>query len=273
MLLAGFLFPVVLDTTTFALTGQVGPPSKDSSSSDKMETIKVDAIKLEADEQQMDLSSRLRLIFSVLVGDSLHNLCDGFFIGAGFRYCGDSRGWSIAAASIIHEIAQELSDYTLLTGKVSRAQSLYVEALLFIRLIPMSQGKLPPFVALALNFLSGLSTLLGVLIILSVDISGASVGLLLSFSGGVFIHIACVEAMPVANQNARTLSARVCCVILFVVGAVAIGLVLLDHSHCTLSAPSGDGSDSHGHDHGSHAGDSHGSHAGDSHDSHAGHGH
>ncbi|KAL3921335.1 MAG: hypothetical protein SGPRY_004940, partial [Prymnesium sp.] len=117
MLLAGFLFPVVLDTITFALTGQVGRPSKDSSSSDKMETVKVDAIKLEADEQQMELSSRLRLIFSVLVGDSLHNLCDGFFIGAGFRYCGDSRGWSIAAASIIHEIAQELSDYALLTGK------------------------------------------------------------------------------------------------------------------------------------------------------------
>lgn len=123
------------------------------------------------------------------------------------------------------------------------------EPLHFRRLHSVSQGKLSPVIALSLNFLSGLTVLFGVLIILSVDIASSSVGLLLSFSGGVFVHIACVEAMPTANQNARTLSTRVCCIIFFIIGAIAIGLVLLDHTHCTLSAPSGDGSDDDGHGH------------------------
>lgn len=127
MLLSGFLFPTVLDTVTFALTTHGRSPPTASSSFDGERAIKVDAITVEA--EQTELTGRLRLIFSVLIGDALHNLCDGFFIGAGFRYCGDSRGWSIAAATIIHEIAQELSDYTLLTGKVGHARTVCGEGM------------------------------------------------------------------------------------------------------------------------------------------------
>ena len=56
-------------------------------------------------------------------------------------------------------------------------------------------------------------------------------------SYGRYIHLACSEAMPVMYENAKTLRVRLLCLLAFAVGAVAIGLVLLDHGHCSLSPP------------------------------------
>ena len=46
----------------------------------------------------------------------MHNLCDGLFIGVGFLACGPTLGWSITAATVYHELAQEISDYLILTN-------------------------------------------------------------------------------------------------------------------------------------------------------------
>eukprot|EP00962_Isochrysis_galbana_P031720 scaffold10353_cov127-Isochrysis_galbana.AAC.7 len=59
---------------------------------------------------------RIRVVSGVLVGDALHNLCDGVFIGAAFLSCGNSFGWAVAGASIAHEVAQEISDFIVLTA-------------------------------------------------------------------------------------------------------------------------------------------------------------
>ena len=47
--------------------------------------------------------------------DFFHNLVDGFFIGAAFHGC-KQLGWSITAATIAHEIPQEVADFYLLTS-------------------------------------------------------------------------------------------------------------------------------------------------------------
>jgi zinc and cadmium transporter len=67
--------------------------------------------------------------WSVLVGDSIHNFCDGVLIAAAFLT--DTRlGMVTALAIIAHEIPQEVGDYiVLLNAGLSRARALLYNAL------------------------------------------------------------------------------------------------------------------------------------------------
>ncbi len=67
--------------------------------------------------------------WSVLVGDSIHNFCDGIIIAAAFLT--DVRlGVVTAAAIVAHEIPQEVGDYiVLLNAGFSRAKALLFNAL------------------------------------------------------------------------------------------------------------------------------------------------
>jgi zinc and cadmium transporter len=67
--------------------------------------------------------------WSVLLGDSIHNFCDGVIIAAAFL--ADTRlGVVTAAAVIAHEIPQEVGDYiVLLNAGLSRARALAYNAL------------------------------------------------------------------------------------------------------------------------------------------------
>jgi zinc and cadmium transporter len=67
--------------------------------------------------------------WSVLVGDSIHNFCDGVLIAAAFL--ADTRlGMVTALAIIAHEIPQEVGDYiVLLNAGLSRARALFYNAL------------------------------------------------------------------------------------------------------------------------------------------------
>jgi zinc transporter ZupT len=174
-------------------------------------------------------SARVRVIVGIIVGDFFHNFCDGLFIGAAFKGCGESFGWSVASGTVLHEISQELADYTVLTGGVA---------------------KLHPALALLFNFLSGTSVTLGVIIVLLGDISYDNIGLMLAFGGGVYLHIAATECMPKLYNPELSLPARAASLLLFIVGAVAVGLVLIDHSHCVVedTATSGEGGGGGGHE-------------------------
>ena len=123
----------------------------------------------EDDERTSTTSRRRRILSSILIGDFMHNFCDGCFIGSAFHLCGESMGWSVTAATVYHEIAQEMSDYVVLTDP--------------------EQGRLQPWQAIILNFLSGLSVVLGVLVILAQDMSNLDVGMILAFGGGVYLQI------------------------------------------------------------------------------------
>jgi zinc and cadmium transporter len=67
--------------------------------------------------------------WSVLIGDSIHNFCDGVIIAAAFL--ADTRlGVVTALAVIAHEIPQEVGDYVvLLNAGFSRAKALLFNAL------------------------------------------------------------------------------------------------------------------------------------------------
>ena len=123
----------------------------------------------EDDKSTSTPSRRRRILSGILIGDFMHNFCDGCFIGSAFHLCGDSMGWTVTAATVYHEIAQEISDYVVLTDP--------------------EQGRLQPWQALILNFLSGLSVVFGVLVILAQDLSNLEVGMILAFGGGVYLQI------------------------------------------------------------------------------------
>ena len=116
------------------------------------------------------------------------------------------------AVSIYHEIAQELADFIILT----------------------SHGGLEKPVALALNFLSGLTVMIGGIIALGVDLSNETIGIILGIAGGVYIQIAGCECLPRVFQLFESAKERFLSIFAFIVGAIPIGLVLLNHHHCGL---------------------------------------
>jgi zinc and cadmium transporter len=66
--------------------------------------------------------------WSVLVGDSIHNFCDGVLIAAAFL-TDPHLGWLTALAIGLHEIPQEVGDYiVLLNAGFSRLRALFYNA-------------------------------------------------------------------------------------------------------------------------------------------------
>lgn len=231
MILLGLILPVIVE----AIVGHVKPEEKASQSAgfsdDAGKTKDVESNATDEDSAgaktspfaAKSFSEKARLVFSICFGDFMHNLCDGFFVGAAFAECSDSMAWGIAIATILHELPQELSDYLILTGP---------------------QVGLSTLSALIINFCTGLSVILGAVIVLAVDVSSSATGMLLAFGGGIYVQIGCVECMPKMVNSALTPTQKATCVLAFIFGAVLIGLVLLDHEHCIAE---GGGHDGHGH--------------------------
>ena len=64
----------------------------------------------------------------MLVGDSIHNFCDGIIIAAAFL-ADHHLGWVTAMAIVAHEIPQEVGDYiVLLNAGFSRKKALFFNA-------------------------------------------------------------------------------------------------------------------------------------------------
>ena len=199
-MLAGFAFPGVVD---FAASMAV------ASKAHGLRDVAVVADGGSGEKEQVEnaamLTNKARLFAGVLIGDFFHNLCDGFFVAAAFEGCGKTFGWSVALATVLHELPQEIADYTILTGPVLAFH---------------------PIKALLANFLSGVSVILGAVVVLSSEVSNSDIGLLLAFGGGVYINIAATECMPRIYNEKLSLRVRACCFVAFIVGAVLIGLVL-----------------------------------------------
>jgi len=215
--LLGFVSPFILEAIVSAVIGKAAPGQEVRKEAD------AEAAKPAAVVPAPKSRNKVRVLSGVLLGDFLHNLVDGFFIGAAFANCDSSMAWTITAATVYHELAQEISDYLVLTNP--------------------EQGGLKPFTALGLNFLSGMSVLFGVCIVLSAEPSNFSTGCLLAYGAGVYLQLAATECMPRVHEYATTLNMRLGGLLLFIIGATAIGLVLLDHEHCAGEG----GHEGHGH--------------------------
>lgn len=145
-----------------------------------------------------------------MIGDSFHNFADGIFIGTAFLLCDHTKAWVITAVTLYHEIAQEIADYFILT-----------------RTAGLKKWK-----AIGLNFLAGLSVVLGGLVILGGHFGEMAIGIFMSVASGTYFYIAAVECLPNAKSTADTSKSKALLLLMFAVGAIPIALTLLNHSHC-----------------------------------------
>jgi zinc transporter ZupT len=152
----------------------------------------------------------LPLLASIFLGDFFHNFTDGVFIGTAWLLCSRDLVYTIIAATVFHELAQEISDYFLMVHLCG----------------------LTPVAALALNFVCGLSVMLGGIIVLSVELTSSAVGVILCIGSGVYFHLAVGECLPTARSAHRCKKDKLYGLLAFTCGAVPIGLVLLNHQHC-----------------------------------------
>ena len=167
------------------------------------------------------------LVFSITLGDFFHNFVDGMVIARAFLDCNASKGWTVAAATVYHELAQEISDFVLLVNAAGL-------------------GVVP---ALLVNVSAGFSVMLGAAVFMWTKPGDGGQGLLLAFAAGLYIYLATnVGAHQFADSNADSaLTTKLFVLFCFLVGCVAIGLVLLDHEHCTGDSDSEEEGGGHNH--------------------------
>ena len=172
-----------------------------------------------------NVNVRSRFLMSLIVGDFFHNFTDGVFIGAAFQ-CNTSLAWKIVAVTVGHEIPQELADFAVLTNSLG-----------------FSTTK-----ALAYNIISGLSVMLGGIAIMIAEISNLDTGMILAYGAGNYLYCATVHMFSQGSKD-RFFDAKK--LLVFALGAIAIGLILLDHEHCEApaleSAANADPHAGHGH--------------------------
>ena len=129
--------------------------------------------------------------------------------------CDTTLAWSITAATVAHELPQEISDFIVLTNDCGYSTKL----------------------AMLYNVISGLSVVLGGIAITAADIEDHVVGMLLAYGGGAIVYVACTELFPRGGDSKvetdpHAFSSRALGIVFFVIGTIAVSLVLLDHEHC-----------------------------------------
>ncbi len=121
-----------------------------------------------------------------LVGDGLHNFIDGMIIGGSYLVS-LPLGLATTLAVILHEIPQEIGDFSIL---------LYAG---------LKRGK-----ALLLNFLSALLALAGVILILLIgQKAGNLTSWLLPLTAGGFIYIAVADLIPELHKEVKPLKSLI----------------------------------------------------------------
>jgi UTP--glucose-1-phosphate uridylyltransferase len=167
---------------------------------------------------------RVRFLLSLIAGDFFHNFTDGVFIGAAFQ-CNAKLAWSIVGVTVAHEVPQELGDFAVLKTQLNFST---VKALLY-------------------NVISGSSVMLGGIVVMSSNVSDLSTGMLLAYGAGNYIYCATVHMFSQGSKSAIFDAKRL---FAFAIGCIAIGLILLDHDHCTSTYGTAAGGDAHaGHAH------------------------
>lgn len=114
----------------------------------------------------------------VLIGDGLHNLIDGVAIASAFLV-GPAIGLTTTVAIAAHEIPQEIADFSLLI-----------------------HGGMKKTTALLLNFLSGLTALVGaVSAYFYLEAFEGAIPTVLGFTAGMFLYIACSDLIPEMHKD------------------------------------------------------------------------
>lgn len=114
-----------------------------------------------------------------LIGDGVHNFIDGLIIGGSYLVSVPV-GVSTTLAVILHEIPQEIGDFgVLIHGGFKRSQALFY------------------------NFLSGLTSVIGVIVALLLSETTNVTNVLVPFAAGSFIYIACTDLLPELHKSVK----------------------------------------------------------------------
>lgn len=114
---------------------------------------------------------------SNLIGDGIHNFVDGAIVAGAFVVSAEL-GIATAVAVALHEIPQELGDFSILL-----------------------HSGMKPRRALALNLLTGFLAVLGAVVALSIASAAELERLLVPFSAGAFIYIASTDLIPELHKE------------------------------------------------------------------------
>lgn len=167
------------------------------------------------------------LASSILLGDFFHNFTDGVFVGTAFLLCSRTVAYTIVASTIYHELAQEIADFALLHHHCGFSK----------------------LTAVLYNFVSGFSVMIGAIVVLAIDMSETAQGTTLAIAAGVYIYIAACECVPRLQAVRKGPKDTLVFLVAFILGAVPIGLVLLNHKHCEAGHSDHDELELEDHDH------------------------
>lgn len=141
-----------------------------------------------------------------LVGDAIHNFLDGVIVAASYMISIPA-GIATTIAVILHEIPQEIGDFgVLIHGGFTKSK------------------------ALAVNFLSALSAILGTILTLWLGTTITNLqSILVPIAIGGFIYIASSDLIPQLHKHSDTISKSLLQLITFAAGiAVMTALLLLE---------------------------------------------
>lgn len=177
------------------------------------------------------MAKKWLIALPVELGDWFHNFADGLVIGIAFRYCDPSFAWKIVGISVAHELPQELADLHVL---INKAGLHWTTATLF-------------------NVFSGSAVLIGACLTYFVDIGAEAQGELLALGAGVFLFVGMTQ-LGTGITDVETETKKPCrdmlgTLLCFILGAVCIGLILIDHGHCAVPLAEGEVDPHAGHGH------------------------
>ena len=142
-----------------------------------------------------------------LFADGMHNFTDGILIAAGWM-ASPEIGIATTLAVVLHEIPQEISDFSILIHAGFTARK-----------------------ALLLNFYAALAAILGNVITLSLGSSIESLAIyVLPIAAGGFIYLAGTDLMPELNKDRSKLNSLIQ-LVMIIAGLLLMYFVMGDHSH------------------------------------------
>lgn len=147
----------------------------------------------------------------VIMGDGLHNFCDGLAIGTAFA-SGVPGGVSTAVAVFCHELPHELGDFAMLLKTGMRVK----QALLY-------------------NGLSSVLCFLGMVIGVSLGNVDSATTWVFSITAGMFLYIALVDMLPElsspTNEPGSTSSYELAVQVLGISTGISIMLIIANYEH------------------------------------------
>jgi zinc transporter ZupT len=157
-----------------------------------------------------DRLQNVALLVSLSVADFFHQFADGVFLGTAWLLCQRDVAIVVAISTVIHCFPHQLADYLMMVHHCGLKETW----------------------ALLLNFIVGLGTLLGGLVVLGVSMSNTAIGVILAIGAGTFLQVGFCECLVMAETNQKNFRQKALGFLAFLVGCVPIGLVLLKHEHC-----------------------------------------